>query len=519
MMQQNTHLHQFVSTLDHANHALQESLDRWQTTFDAISDIVCVISAEHEFLEINLAGLKALGLPREEIIGHKCYSLVHGTDYSLPICPCSCALESGVEESSEYEQGGRIYSLIAWPQKDETGRVISFVHIVKDITDRKKAENALKESEQNFRTLADSGRALIWTAGTDTLCNYFNKVWLDFTGRNLEQELGNGWAEGVHPDDLQRCVHTYLEAFASRKSFTMEYRLRNHSGEYRWILDDGSPRYDAEGEFIGYIGHCLDITDRKKDEDEIHLLNENLELRVQQRTAELIAANKELESFSYSVSHDLRAPLRGIEGFQRIFMDEYITQIPPKGIEYLERAQHSARYMESLIDEMLELSRLSLSEMHIQKTDLSALAVDVVSDLRAADPHRDVDIVIAPDMSVIGDPGFLRIILTNLLGNAWKFTSGREHAHIELGSLVDPKRGVSFFVRDDGIGFDETYKDKLFNAFQRLHSAREFPGTGIGLATVARAVRRHGGEVWASGEVDRGATFYFSIPAMPLVNK
>lgn len=280
----------------------------------------------------------------------------------------------------------------------------------------------MKESEQNFRTLADSGRVLVWTAGIDTLCNYFNRVWLEFTGRTLGQELGNGWTEGVHPNDLQWCLDIYRGAFDRRSSFSMEYRLRHCDGEYRWILDDGCPRYDTEGTFIGYIGHCLDITDRKKVEDELRVLNANLEQRVQLRTAELSAANKELDAFSYSVSHDLRAPLRSIEGFSNIFVDEYGAVIPEKGLGYLERVQHSTFYMGQLIDSMLELSRLTLNEIHVEKTDLSALAADVARDLAVDDPQRDVQVTIEPGMVATGDPKFLHIILTNLLGNAWKFT-------------------------------------------------------------------------------------------------
>jgi PAS domain S-box-containing protein len=494
-----------------AKEAVKASLDRWQTTFDAIPDIVCVISNEHTFLEINMAGALALHLPREEILGKKCYELVHGTEAALPVCPCTLTLETGMEGFSEYNQNGRIYSLITWPQKDESGMVLSFVHIIKDITDHKKAEEALKESEQNYRTLADSGRALVWTAGTDKLCNYFNSVWLGFTGRTLEQELGNGWAEGVHHDDLQRCLGIYAGAFDRRSSFSMEYRLRHYDGEYRWILDDGCPRYDANGTFTGYIGHCLDITDRKRDEDEIRTLNTNLEQRVQERTAELLAANKELEAFSYSVSHDLRAPLHSIEGFSQLFLDEYGAGIPEKAHEYLEHVRHNSLRMGKLIDAMLELSRLTLSEMHVTKTDLSALAAELAGELAADNPQRKVQMSIEPGMTAVGDPNLLRVVLTNLLGNAWKFTSKREHAHVSIGTVIDPDYGSAFFVRDDGIGFNNAYKDKLFGVFQRLHSDKEFPGTGVGLATVARIIRRHRGEVWAEGKVGKGATFYFTL--------
>jgi len=254
------------------------------------------------------------------------------------------------------------------------------------------------------------------------------------------------------------------------------------------------------------------VVDRKKAEEELRTLNSTLDLQIQQRTQELQAANKELEAFSYSVSHDLRAPLRSIEGFSEIFLNEYGTTVPEKGREYLERVRQNVLHMGELIEDLLQLSKLTNHPLSLEMTDLTALATIVSQELAADDPDRDVRMQIEQGMKAVVDPHLLRIVLTNLIGNAWKFTSKREHASICVGTLIDPQHGSAFFVRDNGAGFDNAYKDKLFSAFQRLHQTTEFSGTGIGLATIARIVRRHGGDVWAEGEVDKGATFYFTIP-------
>lgn len=243
---------------------------------------------------------------------------------------------------------------------------------------------------------------------------------------------------------------------------------------------------------------------------EVEILNLELEQRVKERTSELQATNAELEAFSYSVSHDLRAPLRSIDGFSAALVEDYGESFDAMGKNYLERIRVNSQTMADLIDGLLTLSRLTRAEMRRETVNLSEISADIIQQMRERDPQRKVNALVAPNLIAQGDGRLLRNVLENLLGNAWKFTAKTENARIEFGVTQEEGQTV-YFVRDNGAGFDMTYSDKLFGAFQRLHGTKEYEGTGIGLATVQRIVRRHGGRIWAEGQVDAGATFYFTL--------
>jgi signal transduction histidine kinase len=241
-------------------------------------------------------------------------------------------------------------------------------------------------------------------------------------------------------------------------------------------------------------------------------LNAELERRVAERTAQLELANKEMESFAYSVSHDLRAPLRAIFGFSEILATDYREQLDENGRHLIERIQAASRRMGQLIEDLLDLSRISRGELHYRRVNLSDLAQQVVSDLQQRQPERPVDVSIAEDCIVHGDSRLLQLVLENLLDNAWKFTSQASNAQVEFGCATLPSEEQVYYVQDNGVGFSMSYSSKLFRPFQRLHTEQEFPGTGIGLATVQRIIHRHGGRIWAEAAVGRGATFFFTIP-------
>jgi light-regulated signal transduction histidine kinase (bacteriophytochrome) len=264
------------------------------------------------------------------------------------------------------------------------------------------------------------------------------------------------------------------------------------------------------GEVVGYQSTNLDVTAQRQAEDELAEHKQLLEDLVRERPAELVASNRELEAFAYAVSHDLRSPLRSMDGFSQALLEDYSDKLDDEGKDFLGRIRNSAQHMGALIDNLLNLSLITRKTMRRRRVDLTGLAWKIADELKRTEPERDVQFVIAKDLEVNGDATLIRAMLQNLLGNAWKFTGKHAIARIEFG-LVEQEWGSAYFVRDNGVGFDMKYADQLFGAFHRLHSTTEFCGTGIGLATVKRILTRHGGRVWADAEVVKGATFYFTL--------
>ncbi len=394
-------------------------------------------------------------------------------------------------------------------QLDSEGQKF-FTVILRDITKRQRIEEALRASEARF-SVAFNASPISSVIATLDEGRYVavNDSFQNMTGYRREEVIGRTSAElGIWPTPEARAEVTALLKTQERiRDRETQYRMKN--GEIRTFLMSAEV-IELEGQ-PHMITASLDITERKRAESEVRRLNEELEQRVAERTAQLEAANQELEAFSYSVSHDLRAPLRHINGFSQALLEDYAGRLDEEGKGYLQEVRNASREMAQLIDDLLQLARVTRSEMRREVVNLSELARSIIVELREADPGRAVAVKVEEGLFTYGDKRLFKVMLMNLLGNAWKFTAKQESAEIAFGRVRKDGETV-YFVRDNGAGFDMAYVNKLFGAFQRLHTANEFEGTGIGLATVQRVIHRHGGRVWAEGEVSRGATFSFTLP-------
>jgi signal transduction histidine kinase len=380
-------------------------------------------------------------------------------------------------------------------------------------------ESGLLTTEAQFRQMFDVLPAAAYMCDADGLITYFNRHAADLWGREpvlndpVDRFCGSFrlFAPNGDPIPHEECwMALSLRHF---KEFNgQEILIERPDGELRTVLAHANPIRNEDGSLVGAVNVLIDISERNRALQALEESRHELERRVQERTEELEALNRELESFNYSVSHDLRAPLRGIDGFSRVLEEEYASSLDDTGLAYLKRIRSGARRMSKLIDALLGFSSIVRGGLEKAEVNLSRLATTAMEWLAARDAGRRLRLEVAPDIVAFGDERLLMIALENILDNAWKFSSEREEAVIEVGVRSEGGERV-FFVRDNGTGFDMQYADRMFVPFQRLHPDDRFQGTGIGLATVQRIIRRHGGRIWAESEPGHGATFCFTLPS------
>lgn len=372
-------------------------------------------------------------------------------------------------------------------------------------------EAALRESEERFRTMADSAPVLLWVSGIDGLCTFFNQVWLNFTGRSLAQEMGNGWREGVHSDDFQYCLDTYMTAFNAHENFQMEYRLRRADGQYRWILDRGMPRFMPNGSFAGYIGSCIDITDRKLTEGILRSRATELarltSVLTKTNTA-LEKRNQELDQFAYIVSHDLKAPLRAIANLSQWIEEDLQEQITGDTKHQMNLLRGRVHRMEALIEGILEYSRVGRVKTAKELVDVEVMLQNAIASLA---PPPTFTITVASEMPVFTTERLLlEQVLTNLISNGIKHHN-RSDGKVTI-SCQDEEDFYEFVVRDDGPGIAPQYHEKIFVIFQTLQARDRVENTGIGLSLVKKIVEDKGGNIFLESQVGQGAIFRFTWP-------
>ena len=388
---------------------------------------------------------------------------------------------------------------------------VSIEGILIDQTENHLSKQALQESEARFRSIIENSDAGYFFIDTDGFIRDVNPAWVKlYRYASADEVLGHFYSEIQVADDLEHAKEI-IDGIVRGNSQSL-------TGEFSRKCKDGTIGYQTFsirpvirwGKVIGYEGFIIDTTDRKLAENAIRDLNADLEKRVKERTVQLEAANQELEAFSYSVSHDLRAPLRALDGFSKILLQDYASQLDDTGKGYLNRICIASQNMKQLIDDLFNLSQVSCTELDKTRVNLSEMAVKLSVALSETQPDRQIKWDITPGVTAKGDKRLLEIALGNLLNNAFKFTSLHSTAHIEFGTQQENGQ-TAFYVRDDGVGFDMTYAGRLFDAFQRLPSASSFEGSGIGLTIVQRIINRHGGRIWAKSAINQGATFYFTV--------
>jgi len=480
--------------------------------------IVLTRVADGRILDVNDAYAGVLGYDRQELIGRTTLELELWADpEDRARMMAQLAARGGVqglETSLRCRSGGVRTMLIAVEPIELDGEAM-LLGMASDISPMKEIEARLRVSEERLRAIIDSAESLIWVKDLEGRFLVVNRATEQATGRPAPALIGRSLFELFPPEDVGRYAAHDRQVIESGQPLEVEETAQLVDGPHTF-LTVRTPLRDGAGRIYAVAAISTDISDRKRSEDAAHEANLQLEQRVRDRTAELEAANRELEAFAYSVSHDLRAPLRAMDGFSLALLEDNAAQLDDAGRAHLGRVRAAAQRMSDLIDNLLLLSRVARAELRRDDVDLTAVAHAVAAELRAAHPDRAVELRIAAGLRVRGDERLLRLVIENLLGNAWKFTAGCRLATIEVGSAAvappdAPRAGTAYFVRDNGAGFDMAHADKLFEPFQRLHTITEFPGTGIGLASVHRIIRRHGGHVWAQGAVGRGATVYFTL--------
>jgi PAS domain S-box-containing protein len=491
----NLDLKQDITERKQAEKALKESERKLIGVLESMPDAFVNFDTNLRYTYINANAERLQAVRREELLGEDVRFIYPDAESYKTISQYEQVIrEQKPLTSISYHAGfDRWVEIRAFPTPDG----VSVFY--KDVSAQVKAEQALRDSEEKFRSLAENIPDIVTRYDRDLRHIFANTEASKAAGIPPEAFIGKTNLEiGMDPEQVEFWTKHIRNVFVTGKPETMEFPWNAPDGP-RFQQTVITPEFDTDGSVKTVLCVTHNLTELKRTEEALR-----------KYTSELEAVNKELEAFSYSVSHDLRAPLRTLDGFSEMILEDYGGKLDEAGKDYLVRIRKASHTMSQLIDDILKLSRISRAEMYRDKVNLSSLVKSIVEEIKTNQPERQAEFIIVPETMVEGDKNLLQIALRNLLENAWKYTGKKDAARIEFGCTQHDEEKV-YFIRDNGIGFDMQYKDKLFQPFQRLHTGSEYPGTGIGLATVQRVIRRHNGRIWAESEIGKGTTFYFTL--------
>ncbi len=505
-----------------AEEELSHEKNLLRTLIDNLPDYIYVKDTQSLHLVNNKANIQLMGASNEEETIGKSVIDFFGPQIAKPfIEDDQRIIKTGVaiinREETIVSASGEIKYLLTTkvPIKDKDDKVTGLVGISRDITKQKEVELDLRNSKYFLEKAQKVGQIGHWISDKQTgkltwseeVFRIFGIDHSDFDGR-IETFLNR-----IHPDDVEKVKSATAIAVENNQAYSIDHRIILTNGIIKWVHEQGETIYDENGKATMLIGIVQDITERKKIENEILNLNNELEEKVITRTEQLMVANAELEAFSYSVSHDLRAPLRAVSGYSRILKENYESKLDAEGIRLLDRVIGSSKMMGQLIDDLLTFSGMGKKEVTNHSIDMKFLAESCIEELLQNNSVNKWRIHVHSLPSCEGDSGMIKQVWMNLISNALKYSAKTEKPEVEIGFKDDQFMHI-YFVRDNGVGFEMEYAHKLFGVFQRLHSHEEFEGTGVGLALVKRIINKHNGDIWAEATPGKGATFYFSLPAV-----